>query len=80
MLQLETKDFEIATINLLKELKERMAILKEQMAKLSEEIEVILYLESTDRTLGGKEKRSVKRLNDLQDSSNRITVKLKFQK
>lgn len=61
VLQLETKDFEIATINLLKELKERLAILKEQMAKLSEEIEEILYLESTVRTLGEKDKMSVKK-------------------
>ena len=57
VLQFETKDFEIATINLLKELKERVDILKEQMANLSEEMEAILYLESTDRTLGGKEKK-----------------------
>lgn len=57
VLQLEAKDFEIATINLFNELKERMDILKEQMANLCGEIEAILYLESTDRTQGGKEKR-----------------------
>ena len=56
-MQLEAKDFEIATINLFNELKERMDILKEQMANLCGEIEAILYLESTDRTQGGKEKR-----------------------
>lgn len=62
MLQLEAKAFEIATVNLFKELKERMDMLKEQMANLRGEIEAILYLESTDRTQGGKEKRSVKTL------------------
>lgn len=45
MLQLGVKDFEIATINLCKEWKERMDILKKQMANLSREIEAIQYLE-----------------------------------
>ena len=45
MLQLEVKYFEIATTNLFNELKERMDILKEQIANLSREIEAILCLE-----------------------------------
>lgn len=41
MLQLDVEDLEIATINLCKELRERMDLLKEQMADLSREIKAI---------------------------------------